>query len=117
MKNERILANGIAISNDTRVTGLNNNDLIIGSSGLGKTGGYVIPNLQNLTDSIVVSDTKGQLTKMFSKQLKLRRYKVCTLDLVNLEKSCGYNPLNGIRRYKSGKYREQDVLTLANNIV
>lgn len=117
MKNERILANGIEISNDTRVTGLNNNDLIIGSSGSGKTGGYVIPNLQNLTDSIVVSDTKGQLTKMFTKSLKSRGYKVCTLDLVNPEKSCGYNPLNGIRRYKSGKYREQDVLTLANNIV
>ena len=117
MKNERILANGIAISNDTRVTGLNNNDLIIGSSGSGKTGGYVIPNLQNLTDSIVVSDTKGQLTKIFTKSLKSRGYKVCTLDLVNPEKSCGYNPLNGIRRYKNGKYREQDVLTLANNIV
>ncbi|MDE7288403.1 MAG: type IV secretory system conjugative DNA transfer family protein, partial [Oscillospiraceae bacterium] len=117
MKNERILANGISISNDTKVTGLNNNDLIIGSSGSGKTGGYVIPNLQNLTDSIMVSDTKGQLTKMFTKSLKSRGYKVCTLDLVNPEKSCGYNPLNGIRRYKSGKYREQDVLTLANNIV
>lgn len=117
MKNKRILANNIVISNNTQVTGLNNNDLIIGSSGSGKTGGYVIPNLQNLTGSIVVSDTKGQLTKMFTNRLKARGYKVCTLDLVNMEKSCGYNPLNGIRRYKSGKYREQDVLTLANNIV
>lgn len=117
MKNERILANGISISNNTEITGLNNNDLIIGSSGIGKTGGYVIPNLQNLTDSIVVSDTKGQLTKMFTNRLKSRGYKVCTLDLVSPENSCGYNPLSGIRRYKNGKYREQDVLTLANNIV
>lgn len=44
MNNNRILANGIAISNNTEVTGLNNNDLIIGSSGTGKTGGYVILN-------------------------------------------------------------------------
>ncbi|MCM1060417.1 MAG: type IV secretory system conjugative DNA transfer family protein [Eubacterium sp.] len=94
-----------------------NNDLIIGSSGCGKTGGYVVPNLQNLDGSIVVSDTKGQLYKMFSKELKSKGYKVYTLDLVNPEKSCGYNPLKGIRRYKNGKYREQDVLTLANNIV
>lgn len=117
MNNNRILANGIAISNNTEITGLNNNDLIIGSSGAGKTGGYVIPNLQNLTESMVVSDTKGQLAKMFTNSLKARGYKVCTLDLVNPEKSCGYNPINGIRRYKNGKYREQDVLTLANNIM
>ncbi len=65
MNNERILAEGISVSNDTFVTGLNNNDLIIGSSGSGKTGGYVIPNLQNISESLVVSDTKGQLRKMF----------------------------------------------------
>lgn len=94
MKNKRILANGISISNNTQITGLNNNDLIIGSSGSSKTGGYVIPNLQNLSDSIVVSDTKGQLTKMFTNRLKARGYKVCTLDLVNPEMSCGYNPLS-----------------------
>ncbi|MDE6592775.1 MAG: type IV secretory system conjugative DNA transfer family protein [Oscillospiraceae bacterium] len=117
MKDERILAKGITVSNDTKVTGFNNNDLIIGSSGSGKTGGYVIPNLQNPNGSLVVSDTKGQLARMFSKQLKDKGYRVCTLDLVHPEKSCGYNPLSGIRRYKSGKYCEQDVLTLASNIM
>ena len=61
MKDERILADGNTVSNDTKATGFNNNDLIIGSSGSGKTGGYVIPNLQNLNGSLVVSDTKGQL--------------------------------------------------------
>lgn len=117
MNNERILADGISVSNDTTVTGLNNNDLIIGSSGSGKTGGYVIPNLQNISESIVVSDTKGQLRKMFSGELKSKGYEVCCLDLVNPLESCGYNPLMGIRRYDNGKYREQDVLTLANNIM
>ncbi|MCM1059116.1 MAG: type IV secretory system conjugative DNA transfer family protein [Eubacterium sp.] len=117
MKHDRVLAAGVNVSNDTRITGFNNNDLIIGSSGCGKTGGYVVPNLQNLEGSIVVSDTKGQLCKMFAKELKSKGYKVHTLDLVNPEKSCGYNPLRGIRRYKNGKYREQDVLTLATNIV
>ena len=117
MKDERILADGITVSNDTKATGFNNNDLIIGSSGSGKTGGYVIPNLQNLNGSLVVSDTKGQLARMFSKQLRDKGYRVCTLDLVHPEKSCGYNPLSGIRRYKNGKYCEQDVLTLASNIM
>ena len=54
---------------------------------------------------------------MFSRQLRDKDYRVCTIDLVNPKKSCGYNPLSGIRRYKNGKYREQDVLTLASNIV
>ena len=58
MKNIRFLADGITISNNTRETGLNNNDLIIGASGAGKTGGYVIPNIQNITGSMVVSDTR-----------------------------------------------------------
>lgn len=117
MNNERILAQGISVSNDTKSTGLNNNDLIIGSSGSGKTGGYVIPNLQNISGSMVVSDTKGQLCKMFSKELKAKGYRVYTIDMVNPLKSCGYNPLKGIRKYSDGKYREQDVLTLANTIM
>lgn len=117
MKNERILAHNITVSNDTRETGLNNNDLIIGSSGSGKTGGYVIPNLQNITGSMVVSDTKGQLGKKFTKSLLEQGYNVATLDLVEPMYSCGYNPLDGIRRYWDGSYREQDVLTLANTIM
>lgn len=116
-KTSRVLAENVWVSNDTRTTGYNNNDLIIGSSGSGKTGGYVIPNLQNITGSMVVSDTKGRLCNLFAKELKKKGYKVYVLDLVNPDKSCGYNPISEIRRYKNGNYREQDVLTLANNIV
>lgn len=112
-RNERILAQGVRVSNDTKKTGLNNNDLIIGSSGAGKTGGYVIPNIQNIEGSLVVSDTKGTLRKKFEKKLQASGYSVYTLDFVNPMNSCGYNPLKGIRRYRNGSYREQDILTLA----
>ena len=117
MNNIRYLADGITVSDDTRATGLNNNDMIVGSAGSGKTGGYVVPNLQNISGSMVVSDTKGQLCRMFSDELIEKGYMVYTLDLVNPLNSCGYNPLNGIRRYSNGKYREQDVLTLASTII
>lgn len=113
----RILAQGITVSNDTKETGLNNNDLIIGSSGSGKTGGYVIPNIKNITGSLVVSDTKGQLERLFKDELIGKGYNVKTLDLVDPLRSCGYNPLDGIRKYENGKYREQDILTLANTIM
>ncbi|MCH5193567.1 MAG: type IV secretory system conjugative DNA transfer family protein [Oscillospiraceae bacterium] len=111
----RILAQGIDVSNNTAETGLNNNDLIIGSSGSGKTGGYVIPNLQNLDGSIIVSDTKGgSLERRFKDTFLAKGYKVYSLNLVNPElSSCAYNPLMNIRRDKNGKnYSEQDVLTL-----
>ena len=42
---QRILSAKNLISNDTWVTGINNNDLIVGPSGGGKTRGYVIPNI------------------------------------------------------------------------
>ncbi len=116
-ENNRVLAAGVTVSNDTRVTGLNNNDMIIGSSGSGKTGGYVIPNIQNITGSMVITDTKGQLSARFGKELKAKGYKVYTIDFVEPSRSCGYDPLKEIRRYSDGSYREQDVLTLANNIV
>jgi len=116
-KTNRLLAEGIEVSNDTRKTGYNNNDLIIGSSGSGKTGGYVIPNIQRISGSLVVSDTKGRLYKMFKDELLEKGYKVHVIDFVNPDKSCGYNPIGEIRRYENGNYREQDVLTLANNIV
>jgi len=108
----RILAKDVTVSNDTRVTQLSNNDLIIGSSGSGKTGGYIIPNIQNISGSLIVADTKGQLCRMFSKELREKGYIVHTIDMVNPENSEGYNPLSYIR-CKNGRYNEQDMNTLA----
>lgn len=113
---KRILAKGIEITNNTRISGLNNNDIVVGNSGCGKTGGYVIPNIQNIDGSLVVSDTKGQLAARFSDELREKGYDVYVLDLVNPEKSCGYNPMSFIRRYKDGSFREQDILTLSRSI-
>ena len=76
-----------------------------------------MPNLQNPEGSIVVSDTKGQLYRLMKKNLEKKGYKVCCLDLVNPQNSCGYNPLSAIRKHQNGKVFEQDILTLANTIV
>lgn len=113
---KRLLAQGEEISNNTRITGLNNNDLIVGTSGTGKTGGYVIPTIQNNIGSLVVSDTKGQLEQKFRNELEAKGYKVRVIDFVNPRRSCGYNPLAFIRRYEDGSLREQDILTVAKLI-
>lgn len=114
---ERIFAPEITVSNDTRLTGLNNNDLIIGGSGSGKTGGYIYNLLLNPYGSMIVSDTKGILHRTFSEYLKEKGYKVHVLDFVNPEKSIAYNPLQYIRRKISDEPYEVDICKLANIIM
>ena len=105
------------MSNDTRETNINNNDLIIGPSGAGKTRGYVMPNIMQSNESMVIVDTKGNLQRKTSKLLKKKGYEVCTVDFINPEKSIGYNPLEYIRRDKNtGKYSETDICKLANSL-
>ena len=67
---ERIFAPEVIVSNDTQQTGLNNNDLIIGGSGSGKTGGYIYNLLLNPHESMIVSDTKGLLHRTFASYLR-----------------------------------------------
>ena len=71
--NHRILAQGRYINNNTWQTGLNNNDLIIGVSGAGKTRGYVIPNILHSNESMVIVDTKNTLSRRLSPHLTLHR--------------------------------------------
>ncbi len=119
-KNEKLgyryIASGVKISNDTRKTHCNNNDLVIGSAGSGKSGGYVFPNLLHPCGSIVVSDTKRTLHSMFKERLEKQGYQVQVLDFVDPSKSVGYNPLRYIRRYRDGSPYEVDIKTLATTL-
>ena len=113
-KNMRVMAKGLYMSNDTRVTGLNNNDLIIGPSGAGKTTGYVKPNLLLGGGSIIVADTKGALLQEVGPEMARRGYRVLHLDFSDLaESSLGYDPLDYIRRGEDWRYSQQDVMTIA----
>ncbi|MFR6066058.1 MAG: VirD4-like conjugal transfer protein, CD1115 family [Eubacterium sp.] len=116
--NRRILAKGCYISNNTWATGLNNNDIIIGPSGSGKTRGYVKPNILQCNESMIIADTKGNLIKDLKKPLEKAGYKVIDMNFKNLAHSYGYNPFDYIRYDKeSGRYNEQDILTIASAIV
>lgn len=110
----RILAKGILRSNDTRKTGINNNDLIIGPSGSGKTRSYVIPNILQANESMIIADTKGDLAAAFTPYLEKKGFKVRILDLKNTIRSCGFDPLDNIRYDPdTDRYSEQDILRLA----
>ena len=83
-RSQRILARDIYIDNDTWATGNNNNDLIIGPSGAGKTRGYVIPNILQAEGSLVVTDTKGSLCRQFQPYLESRGYQVIELNFARM---------------------------------
>ena len=98
IKTKRILAKNVLVSNDTWVTGRNNNDLLVGPSGSGKTRGYVVPNLLHAQDSLIVADTKGNLYRLYGEHLRKKGYTVMYLDFTEVAYTpWGYNPLAYIR--------------------
>ena len=121
---ERILAQDIFVSSDTWTTGLNNNDLLVGPSGAGKTRGYVIPNLLHAGESLIVADTKGSLRRLYGRYLEKKGYKVMHLDFTDVANTpWGYNPLSYIRPCRDLEanrdgdfYAEQDVKKVAQAV-
>ena len=115
----RILADGVAVSNDTWATGLANHDLIIGPTGGGKTRSYVLPNLLSSQESFIVTDTKGSLRRQVGGILERRGFRVLELDFTNLMHSpWGYNPLRFIRWDGDRQcWNEQDIITVAAALV
>ncbi len=83
IQSKRILAKGIFADNDTWATGLNNNDLVVGPSGGGKTRGYVVPNILHTQESLIVADTKGNLCRQYGRYLEKKGYKVMHLDFTD----------------------------------
>ena len=119
----RILAQDRLISNNTRTTKLNNNDLIIGPTGAGKTRNYVKPNLLQYAleggCSLIIADTKGSLVEEVGPVMAAHGYKVINLDFINLmNNSVGYNPLDFVSCDPAQKgYSEQEILTISSALV
>lgn len=114
----RCLGKGLYIDNDSKSTGLNNHDLVIAGSRGGKTGSVVYPQLKMAGDcSLIVTDTKRILHRMFRKELEEKGYKVLVLDFVEPDKSCMYNPLDYIRVNPNGSYNELDIVKLSTALI
>lgn len=108
--NDLILADGQYYSMDCFETQLNNNVLIVGAAGSGKTRSIVSPNILQASGSYVITDPKGQLHKKYGAYLEQRGYKVKVLDLIHPNDSIKYNPLHYIRS-------TQDVIKMAQMIM
>lgn len=105
-----ILADNCYYSLDCKETQLNNNVLVVGSPGSGKTRSIVTPNLLECTGSYIVSDPKGNLYNQYKDYLEKNGYQVRKLNFVNPLDSIHYNFFEYIRS-------EQDIVKIANMLM
>jgi type IV secretion system protein VirD4 len=75
----------------------NRNVLVVGSSGSSKGQAFVINNiLNNINETFIVTDPKGELYKLTSDIKRDQGYKVYQVDFLNVT-GAGYNPLDYVK--------------------
>lgn len=110
-----VLTKHIAANTDSWQTGMNNNILVLGCSGSGKTRNHLKPNLMQCQGSYIVLDTKGTLYNEMGAYLALQGCKVDQLDFTTMGGTCGYDPLHQVR-IENGKPNQQDIIAIASAI-
>ena len=108
----RVYSQNVKMSLNTRYTKLNNNVLIIGGAGSGKTFYEVKPNLMQMprNNSFVITDPKGEILRSTGSMLKRNGYNVKVINLLEMDKSDCYNPFAYLRE-------ETDVVKLITNLI
>ncbi|MBQ6697025.1 MAG: type IV secretory system conjugative DNA transfer family protein [Lachnospiraceae bacterium] len=109
-QNTLVLADNCYYSMDSFETQLNNNVLVVGSSGCGKTRSIVSPNILQASGSYIISDPKGVLYPKYRKYLEEHGYEVQVLDFIHPEKSTRYNFFRYIRSTR-------DIIKIAHMLV
>jgi type IV secretion system protein VirD4 len=92
-----ILTQDVFLNMDSRQTRRNNNILVVGGSGAGKSRFMVKPNLLQANCNFVVTDPAGELLETTGKFLEGEGYEVKVFNLVEMNKSDRYNPFAYIR--------------------
>ncbi|MCD8154492.1 MAG: type IV secretory system conjugative DNA transfer family protein, partial [Clostridiales bacterium] len=111
-KERMILGEGCIYSMDSRETGRNNNVIVCGSSGSGKTMSVSEPRLLETTDSsLIASVTKKRLVEKYTPLFQKRGYEILHLNFAKpMESSCSYDPLLYVEN-------DADITFLAKSIV
>lgn len=105
-----ILTQNARIGLDGRKHRRNLNVMVVGGSGAGKTRFFAKPNIMQANTSFVVLDPKGEILRDTGGLLEKRGYDIKVLDLINTEKSHGFNPFVYLRD-------DKDVLRLVGNLI
>lgn len=105
-----ILAQDQYYSMDSYKTKLNNNVIVVGTSGSGKTRSIVTPNLLQASGSYILSDPKGTLYNTYKDYLKKQGYVVKKLDFTDPTHSSHYNLFKYIKS-------TQDIVKIAHMLI
>ena len=92
MGNKMVLPDGSLCDTDGRKTRINNNVIVLGTSGGGKTRSVVIPNILAARESMIIADPKSSLYEECGGYLKRRGFRVLRINLIDPERSDHYNP-------------------------
>lgn len=85
----------------------NGNVMVIGGSGSGKTRSAIIPNMLNHQPvTYVITDTKGEISKLTVDGLLADGYEVTTLDTIDIAKSAHFDPLRYVKT-------DEDIITIS----
>ena len=119
-------AGGIPLINDGKKMWVDDGEghnLIIGSTGAGKTQVAIFPLVHSLAkhdESMIITDPKGEIYETTAEMLKKRGYNVVLLNFRNPQQGSGWNPLHlPYKYYKEGNSDKANELTddLAKNIL
>lgn len=105
-----IFSKEIYMSMNTRKTRRNNNVMVIGGSGTGKSRFVVKPNMLQANCSYVITDPSGELLETMGSYLEREGYEVRVFNLVQMNHSNCYNPFHYIRN-------DEGVLTMINALI
>ena len=105
-----IFGQGVQYNYNDDTSRLNDNIMIVGSSGSGKTTSIVEPNILQCNGSIIVSDPKGNLHRRNKNRLESEGYIVKHLNFVDPDTSMHYDPIHYLKS-------TQDVIKLAHMLV
>ncbi len=126
IQDEDAEAGGIPLINDGKRMWVDNGEghnIIIGSTGAGKTVITMFPLIKSLAkhnESMIVTDPKGELYEGTSEMLKKRGYNVVVLNFRDPQRGSGWNPLHlPYQYYKRGNHDKANELVddLALNIL
>ena len=110
--NKMILGENQYFDLDCYKTQMNNNVLVVGASGAGKTRSIVSPNILQATGSYIIVDPKGSLYGQYKRYLRRKGYCVQKLNFTDPRDSetLTYNFFSYI-------HNDQDILKIAHMMV
>ncbi len=108
---KELTAGGIPLISTTKEIWVDNGDyhnLVIGSTGSGKSESLVLPMVNILAkkgESMIITDPKGEIYTKTANNLKARGYKIIVLNFREPSKGNAWNPLDiPYKYYKEGNF-------------